>query len=101
MNSENFRCCNRKPSFSIVYSVAGDKKRYDVCSVCINLECFSKFILNKSPAGSIKIKNEKNHFSEKIDESEDITEHQTEGDEVTAASTEETERPITFAEGLS
>jgi hypothetical protein len=101
MNSKNFRCRHREPSFSIEYSVAGDKKCYDVCSECINLDCFSKFILNKAPAGSIKIKNEKNHFSKKYDESEDMTEQQTEGDEVTAASTEETERPITFAEELS
>jgi len=101
MKSKTFRCCSRKPSFSIVYSVAGDKKPYDVCSECINLECFSKFILNKAPVGSIKNKNEKIHFSEKYDESEEITEGQTEGDEVTVASAEETERPITFAEGLS
>jgi len=85
----------------VTYSVSGSEQDYLVCLSCINLECFSKFILNKTPAGSFKIKNEKNHFSKKYDESEDITEHQTEGDEVTAASTEEAEHPITFAEGLS
>lgn len=47
MNSKNYRCCNRKPSFSIVYSVAGEQKPYDVCSHCIELSCFSKFILEK------------------------------------------------------
>jgi len=84
----------------VTYSVSGSEKEYFVCLSCINLECFSKFILNKAPAGSIKNKNEKNHFSEKYDESEEITEQQTEGDEVTAASAEESETVITFAEGL-
>ena len=101
MNSQNFRCCNRKSSFSIEYSVAGDKKSYDVCSVCINLDCFSKFILNKSPVGSIKNKNEKNHFFEKYDESEEITDGQSECEAVTATFTEQYEHTITFAEGLS
>jgi len=84
----------------VTYSVSGSEKDYLVCLSCINLECFSKFILNKAPVGSIKNKNEKNHFSEKYDESEEITEQQTEGDEVTAASAEESETVITFAEGL-
>jgi len=84
----------------VTYSVSGSEKDYLVCSACFNLECFSKFILNKAPAGSIKNKNEKNHFSEKYDESEEITEGQTEGDEVTVASAEESETVITFAEGL-
>jgi hypothetical protein len=56
MNSKNFRCCNREPSVSIVYSVAGDKKCYDVCSVCANLECFSKFIIEKIPIKNYNLK---------------------------------------------
>jgi hypothetical protein len=101
MVQKPIQCCSEKPAFNMTYSVSGTEKDYLVCLSCINLECFSKFILNKAPAGSIKIKNEKNHFSEKYDETEDITEHQTEGDEAAAASTEESEHPITFAEGLS
>ena len=84
----------------MTYSVSGSEQDYLVCLSCINLDCFSKFILNKAPAGSIKNKNKKNHFSEKYDESEEITEQPTEGDEVTAASAEESETVITFAEGL-
>ncbi len=101
MVQKPIQCCSEKPAFIVTYSVSGTEKDYLVCLSCINLECFSKFILNKAPAGSFKNKNEKNNFSEKYDESEEITEGQTEGDEVTATSTEESEHPITFAEGLS
>ena len=94
-------CCSEKPVFLVTYSVSGSEKDYFVCLSCINLECFSKFILNKAPAGSFKNKNEKNHFSEKYNEYEELTEQQTEGNEVTAASAEGTEHPITFAEELS
>jgi len=66
MNSKNFRCCRRKPSFSIVYSVAGEQKPYDVCSGCINLDCFSKFIIEKTPIINNNLKNEsKNSDSRK------------------------------------
>lgn len=85
----------------MTYSVSGTKKDYLVCLSCINLDCFSKFILIKAPVGSFKNKNEKNHFSEKYDESEGITEQQTESDKVIVASAEESEQVITFAEGLS
>ena len=95
------QCCSEKPAFLVTYSVSGSEKDYFVCLFCINLECFSKFILSKAPAGSFKNKNEKNKFSEEHDESEELTEGQTEGDKTTATSTEETEHPITFAEGLS
>ena len=101
MVQKPIQCCSEKPAFIVTYSVSDSEKDYFVCLSCIDLDYFSKFILNKAPAGSIKNKNEKNHFSEKYDESEEVTEQQTEDDEVTAASTEETERPITFAEGLS
>ena len=57
MNSKNYRCCNRKPSFSIVYSVAGEEKLYDVCSDCIELSCFSKFIIEKTPITNNNLKN--------------------------------------------
>jgi len=57
MNSKNFRCCRRKPSFSIVYSVAGEEKLYDVCSGCIELPCFSKFIIEKKPITNNNLKN--------------------------------------------
>lgn len=101
MVQKPIQCCSEKPSFIVTYSVSGTKKDYLVCLSCINLECFSKFILNKVPARSFKNKNEKNHLSEEYDESEGITEQQTEGDKVIVASTEESEHVITFAEALS
>ena len=101
MTQGPIQCCSEKPAFLVTYSVSDSEKDYLVCLSCNNLECFSKFILNKAPVGSFKNKNEKNHFSEKYDESEEITEQQTEGDEVTVASAEGTEHPITFAEELS
>ena len=100
MVQKPFSCCSEKPAFIVTYSVSDSEKDYLVCLSCIQKECFSKYILNKAPVGSFKNKNEKNNFSEKYDESEEITEQQTEGDEVTAASAEESKTVITFAEGL-
>jgi len=101
MVQKPFSCCSEKPVFLVTYSVSDSEKDYLVCLSCIQKECFSKYILNKAPAGSFKNKNEKNHFSEKYNEYEELTEQQTEGNEVTAASAEGTEHPITFAEELS
>ncbi len=101
MTQGPIQCCSEKPAFLVTYSVSDSEKDYLVCLSCNNLECFSKFILNKAPVGSFKNKNEKNNFSEEYDEYEELTEQQTEGDEVTAASAEGTEHPITFAEELS
>lgn len=100
MVQEFLHCCSNKPDFQITYSVSGSKKDYFVCLSCINLECFSKFILTKVPIASFKNKNKKNHLSEKYDESEEIDERQTECDENIAAPIEESEHVITFAEGL-
>lgn len=49
MSERMFRCCKRKSSFSVIYSVAGEQKHYQVCSDCIHLECFSKYIIEKIP----------------------------------------------------
>ena len=98
MISQKFRCCNRKPSFSIVYSVAGDKKCYDVCSDCINLECFSKYILKKAPVDTNQNKFFQNEFTEEYDESEIIIEQQTEENKINEYFTDESEHVITFAE---
>lgn len=42
-----FKCCKQKPKFLVTYSVAEDKKTYEICDLCIKLECFSKFIIKK------------------------------------------------------
>ena len=101
MAQKPISCCSEKPAFIVTYSVSGSEKDYLVCLSCINLKCFSKFIINKVPVASFKNKNKKNHFSEKSDESEQITEQKTESDEGTTSSSKETEHSITFAEGLS
>ena len=49
MNGQIFRCCKKTPKFSITYTVNGSEKEYLVCSDCINLECFSKYIVSKTP----------------------------------------------------
>ena len=49
MEKTVFRCCKGKPAFSVIYSVADEKKHYHVCSVCIHLDCFSKHIIEKTP----------------------------------------------------
>jgi len=60
------RCCENESSYSVLYSVAGEKKRYFVCSHCIRLPCFSKFIIEKTPIANNILKNEsKNSDSRK------------------------------------
>ena len=89
MEETVFRCCKRKPLFFVQYSVAGFQKNYLVCSDCINLECFSKYIVKKTPISDTSGKNFQNEISDesveneitdgKIDElieqNENLTEH--------------------------
>ena len=89
MEETVFRCCKRKPSFSVIYSVANEKKHYHVCSVCIHLECFSKYIIKKIPITNTYRKNFQNEisdesveneiidvkFDELIEQNENLTEH--------------------------
>jgi len=44
-----FQCCKKEPSFVVTYSVAGEEKKYLICSDCIKLGCFSKYIVSKTP----------------------------------------------------
>ena len=48
-----FRCCSNKPDFFITYSVSDSEKEYLVCSDCIKLPCFSKFVINKIPINDL------------------------------------------------
>ena len=51
------RCCENEPVYSVLYSVAGEKKLYCVCLNCIKLPCFSKFIIEKTPIPNNNLKN--------------------------------------------
>jgi len=89
MEETVFRCCKKKPLFFVQYSVAGFQKNYHVCSDCINLECFSKYIIRKVPLHSVYRKNFQNEisdesveneiidvkFDELIEQNENLTEH--------------------------
>lgn len=51
------QCCDNSPSFSITYNVAGVYKVYSVCISCSKLDCFSKFIIKKTPITNYILKN--------------------------------------------
>ncbi|MFQ5439921.1 MAG: hypothetical protein ACE5DL_00505 [Nitrosopumilaceae archaeon] len=48
-SSRVYPCCSKPPVCVITYSVAGQTKKYSVCNNCISLDCFSKFIVEKTP----------------------------------------------------
>ena len=68
----NFRCCDNQPSDIVSYSVAGEIKSYLVCSDCIKLECFSKYIIKKTPISDIARKKFQNEISDETVENEII-----------------------------
>ncbi len=72
MNGQIFRCCKKTPKFSITYSVNGSEKEYLVCSDCINLECFSKYIIKKTSISDIARKKFQNEISDENVENEII-----------------------------
>jgi len=47
MNDQIFSCCKNPPQFLIIYSVAGESKKYHVCFNCSNLNYFKKFVVKK------------------------------------------------------
>ena len=89
MEKTVFRCCKGKPAFFVQYSVAGFQKNYLVCSDCIKLECFSKYIIKKTSTSDIARKKFQNEisdesveneiidvkFDELIEQNENLTEH--------------------------
>jgi len=95
MSERIFRCCKRKPSFSVTYSVAGEQKHYHVCSKCIHLDCFSKYIIEKTPIRTQfkkKFQNEisdetveneitNGKFDELIEQNENLTENNEKGND--------------------
>lgn len=74
MSERIFRCCDRKPEFSIIYSVAGEQKHYHVCSDCIHLDCFSKYIIEKTPIRTQTKEIFQNEISDESVETEIINE---------------------------
>ncbi len=92
MEETVFRCCKGKPVFFVQYSVAGFQKNYLVCSDCINLECFSKYIVKKTTISDTSGKNFQNEISDETVETEIINERtgeMAEHDENLAEQTEE------------
>ena len=89
MEKTVFRCCKGKPAFFVQYTVAGFQKNYHVCSDCIKLECFSKYVIKKIPISDIVRKKFQNEisdetveneiinvkFDELIEQNENLTEH--------------------------
>jgi hypothetical protein len=47
MNQTIVRCCGNSPEYEMTYSVAGTVKKYLICSSCVNLEIFKKFLISK------------------------------------------------------
>jgi len=72
MEKTVFRCCKGKPAFFVQYSVAGFQKNYLVCSDCIDLECFSKYIIKKTSISDIARKKFQNEISDENVENEII-----------------------------
>jgi len=65
-SSKAYPCCGKTPAYLITYSVAGQTKKYSVCNNCTSLDCFSKFIIEKTPIIKNILKNEsKNSDSRK------------------------------------
>lgn len=91
MSNQIFRCCKRKPAFLVTYSVSSDEKEYFVCNECINLDCFSKYILSKVP---MQVQNEKNfqsEISEQTDENKTESEKENEEYDENRINSEESE----------
>jgi len=67
------QCCSKTPAYLVTYSVSGSEKDYLVCSLCIQKEYFSKYIIQRHSVEN-KINFFQNESSELIDESSDISE---------------------------
>ena len=72
MEKTVFRCCKGNPAFFVQYSVAGFQKNYLVCSDCIKLECFSKYIIRKVLLHNVYRKKFQNEISDETVENEII-----------------------------
>ncbi len=73
MVQKTIQCCSNKPNFLVTYSVSGSEKEYLVCSVCVKLECFSKYITSKTLiSNSIYRKKIESEFFDEIVENEII-----------------------------
>lgn len=59
----SYSCCPKKPEFLITYSVSGSEKNYLVCSDCVKLECFSKYIIRKIPIQDLHRENYQEEIS--------------------------------------
>ena len=72
MVQKTIQCCSNKPNFLVTYSVSGSEKEYLVCSVCVKLDCFLKYIVRKTPIQIVYRKNFQNEISDETVENEII-----------------------------
>ena len=73
MVQKPIQCCSKTPVYLVTYTVSGSEKDYLVCSLCIQKEYFSKYIIRRLSVEN-KIKKIQNEPSEFNDESFDISE---------------------------
>ena len=73
MVQKPIQCCSKTPVYLVTYTVSGSEKDYLVCSLCIQKEYFSKYIIRR-----LSVENKINFFQnepfELTDESSDISE---------------------------
>jgi len=67
------QCCSKTPVYLVTYSVSGSEKDYLVCSLCIQKEYFSKYVIQRHSVEN-KINFFQNEPFELTDESSDISE---------------------------
>ena len=73
MVQKPIQCCSKTPAYLVTYSVSGSEKDYLVCSLCIQKEYFSKYIIQRYSVEN-KINFFQNEPFELTDESSDISE---------------------------
>ena len=90
MEKKLIRCCANHPDFHVIYSVSDSEKNYLVCSDCIVLDCFSKYILSKVPIQVQNEKNFQNEISEQTDENKIEPEKENDENQVISEESEDT-----------
>lgn len=97
---KTIQCCSNNPDFHVIYSVSDSEKNYLVCSDCIVLDYFSKYILSKTP---IQVQNEKNfqsEISEQTDENKREFEKESEEHDENKTNSEESEDTDSYTGGF-
>jgi len=72
MVQKPIQCCSEEPAYLVTYSVCDSEKEYLVCSVCVKLDCFLKYIVRKTPIQTVYGKKFQNEISDESVENEII-----------------------------